>query len=120
MVQQSFSSQTVNHIAQLANIPVTADEEKMLAKSFTETIEVVAKMSQLNTSQTSPTHQVTGLENAWRDDEITPDRSFTQSQALANAADVHDGFFVVAQIIDQDDWYVKWTNAQTSIGSSGG
>lgn len=103
MAQQSFSSQTVQHIAQLANIPVTPDEEKMLATAFNETIDVVAQMSQLDTSQTSPTHQVTGLENAWREDVVTPERMLTQSQALANAAHVHEGFFVVAQIIDQND-----------------
>lgn len=75
----------------------------MLANAFTETIEVVANLGTLDTSQTPPTHQVTGLENAWREDALDSDRMFTQEQALANAPTTHDGFFVVPQVIERDE-----------------
>lgn len=99
----SFSSQAVQHIAQLANIPISSADEKMLSAAFTETIEVVAQMSKLDTSHTPPTHQVTGLENAWREDIVDAKRSFSQTAALANASKTHDGYFVVPQVIDQDE-----------------
>lgn len=103
MSARVFSSQTVQHIAHLAAIPVTPAEEEKLSAAFNETIEVVTQMNQLDTSGTPPTHQVTGLENAWREDQVDESRMFTQNQATANAAQVHDGFFVVPQIIDQDE-----------------
>lgn len=102
MSQNSITSATVHKIAQLANIPVSAEEEANLSQAFNETLEVVAHMSKLDTSKVAPTHQVTGLENVWRDDVVDAERMFTQQQALANAKNTHDGYFVVPQIIDQD------------------
>lgn len=92
----------MHHIAGLANIPVSRDEESKFSAAFTDTIAVVAEMSQLDTSKTQPTHQVTGLENVWREDVVDEKRMFTQSQALANAHKTHDGYFVVPQVIDQE------------------
>ena len=93
---------TVKHIAVLANIPLSETEEPKLAKAFEETIQVVAHMSELDTSKTEPTHQVTGLENIWREDIVDEKRMFTQAQAVANAPSSYQGYFKVKQIIDQD------------------
>ncbi len=101
-MSKSFSQQTVHHIAQLANIPLTSEEEVKLAGQFEETIEVVAHLSELETANVEPTHQVTGLENVWRDDVVDEERMFTQEQALANASKKADGYFVVPQVIAQD------------------
>ncbi len=98
----SFSQQTVHHIAQLANIPISSDEEAKLAGQFEETIEVVAHLSELDTANVEPTSQVTGLENVLRDDVVDTSRMFSQDQALANASKKADGYFVVPQVIAQD------------------
>jgi aspartyl-tRNA(Asn)/glutamyl-tRNA(Gln) amidotransferase subunit C len=103
MPKTGFSPQVVQHIAQLANVVVSADEEAALATAFEETIAVVAKMTELDTSMVQPTHQVTGLENVLRSDEVAMPRMFTQAEALANANETHAGFFVVPQVIDQKD-----------------
>lgn len=103
MSKPQFSSQQIEHIAQLANIPITQADESMLASAFADTLEVVAKMGELDTSKTPPTHQVTGLENAWREDVVEEKRMFTQSQAVANAAKTHNGYFVVSQVIEQNE-----------------
>ena len=102
MTQSSVSSSAVHKIAQLANIPVTPEEEEKLSQAFNETLEVVAHMSELDTSNVQPTYQVTGLENVFRDDVVDEKRMFTQTQALANAHKTHAGYFVVQQVIDQD------------------
>lgn len=75
----------------------------MLATAFADTLEVVAEMGKLDTANTPPTHQVTGLENAWREDIVDNEQTFSQEEALANAAKTHDGYFVVPQIIEQDE-----------------
>lgn len=99
---KTFSNQVVRHVANLANIPVSDSEAETLESAFEETIKVVQHLTELNTSQTEPTHQVTGLENVLREDLVTPERMFSQSEALANAQETHEGFFVVPQVIDQD------------------
>lgn len=103
MSKAVFTPQIVHHIAQLANLSVTPTEEETLSKAFAETIDVVAKMADLDTTKIEPTHQVTGLENVLREDEVISEQMFTQDEALANAARSHAGFFVVPQVIDQKD-----------------
>ncbi len=100
--QQHLTVAQVQHVAKLADIPVSEAEALALATAFDETLAVVNQLQTVDTSAVQPTHQVTGLENVWREDVVRPDLSFSQAQALANAAEQHDGYFVVPQIIDQD------------------
>lgn len=97
-----FTTTQVTHIAQLANIPVSEAEATKLAAAFNETLEVVNKLKELDTSQVPTTHQVTGLENVARDDVVETDIMFSQEEALANASKTHQGYFVVPQVIDKD------------------
>lgn len=103
MSKSGFTPQIVHYIAQLANVPVTSAEETTLGEAFSDTIDVVAKMAELDTATVQPTHQVTGLENVMREDVIDETRMFTQEQALANAAKTYAGFFVVPQVIEQQE-----------------
>ncbi len=98
----SMNPSIVHHIAQLANIPVTADEEKKLADGFSTTLGVVDELKKVHTKDIEPTHQVSGLVNVFREDIVDADRMFTQEQALSNAPESHNGFFVVEQILDQE------------------
>lgn len=100
---QTITSNQVNHIAHLANIPVTAAEESALSKAFNETLDVVDKLKNVDVKNVEPTHQVTGLENVTRADEVKTDRTFTQAQALANAQKKYQGYFVVPRVIDEKD-----------------
>ncbi|OGJ22385.1 MAG: hypothetical protein A2804_00500 [Candidatus Pacebacteria bacterium RIFCSPHIGHO2_01_FULL_46_10] len=97
-----MTAAVVQHIAKLANIPITPIEEKKLADGFTTTLGVVDQLKKLDTSTAEPTHQVTGLQNVLRDDGVDRDRMFTQEQALANAPHTHNGYIVVEQILDQE------------------
>ncbi|MBW7944661.1 Asp-tRNA(Asn)/Glu-tRNA(Gln) amidotransferase subunit GatC [Patescibacteria group bacterium] len=92
----------VSHIAKLANIPITSDEEQKLQAAFEETLAVVEELQAVDVTDVQPTFQVTGLENVTREDTIDETRMFTQEQALANARATADGYFVVPQIISQD------------------
>lgn len=92
----------VRHIAKLANIPITDQEEHALEKAFIETLKVIDDLKSVDVTGVEPTSQVTGLENIWREDQVDQAHSFTQIEALANAHQSHDGYFVVPQVIDQD------------------
>ena len=97
-----MKASTVQHIAQLANIPITDEEEKKLAQSFEETLETINDLQTVDVKNVEPTHQVTGLTNVLREDEIDDERMFTQEEALSNAKRTWNGYFVVEQILDQE------------------
>ncbi len=96
-----FTPQDVQHVASLANIPVTDEEKKRLADGFNTTMKVVDQLFTVNVKGVEPTHQVTGFENVFRKDEVEVERVFTQEEALKNAKSVHNGFFVVGQVIEE-------------------
>ena len=97
-----MKTQTVKHIANLATIPITEEEEASFAAAFTETLEVVEELTEVDVTGIEPTHQVTGLTNVTRPDEVDESRMFSQAEALANATKTHDGYFVVSRVIDND------------------
>lgn len=96
-----FDTKIVEHIAGLANIPISDQEAESLAAAFSETIEVIANLQSLDVKNVEAIRQVTGLENVLREDVICQDLSFTQKEALANSAETHQGYFVVERIIDE-------------------
>lgn len=99
-MKQAVDKQLVRHIAQLANIPISPKEEEELANDFSETLAVIDKLQKVDTKGVEMTHQVTGLKNITREDEVNEKTIFTQKEALANASRTHNGFFVVERLID--------------------
>lgn len=89
-----------SHIAKLANLPLTEDEEKKLGEQLQETLEYIENLNEIDTKSADPTSQVTGLENVARDDEAIP--SLSQEEALQNTKSTHNGFFKVKGILDSD------------------
>lgn len=100
---QAITVEQVAKVAKLANIPVATPQLEALKDAFIETLGVVTNLQQVDVAKVEPTHQVTGLENVWREDVVRPELSFTQAQAVANAKRHHQGYFVVPQVIDQGD-----------------
>lgn len=95
-----FTTDTVSKIAKLANIPVTEEEKKSLAAGFNETMKVVETLSEADTAGVAEVHQVTGLTNVLREDDVDETREFTQEDALMNAKRQHEGFFVVDAVLE--------------------
>lgn len=87
----------VKHIAKLANLTLSEEEEKKFEKQLEETVEYIEGLSEVDTADVEPTSQVTGLENVTREDEITP--SLSQEDALKNAKSTYNGFFKVKGIL---------------------
>jgi aspartyl-tRNA(Asn)/glutamyl-tRNA(Gln) amidotransferase subunit C len=103
MKANKFTAADVAKIAGLARIPVTPQEERQLAEGFNTTMGVVDQLFNVDVKGIEPTHQVTGLENVMREDKVDVERMFTRDQALQNAKRTHNGFFMVDQVIDQDE-----------------
>lgn len=82
----------ISKLATLANLPLSKDEAKNLDDQFTQTVDFIDHLKELNTKGVTETSQVTGKINQFRNDEIVP--GLTQGQALQNATKTHGGFFV--------------------------
>lgn len=98
-MKTNVSPLLVKHIATLANIPVSATEENSFAEAFTQTLEVIDELRELDVSEVPPTHHVTELTNGWREDEV--ESFFSQQDALANASRTHQGYFVVPRVLEE-------------------
>ena len=92
----------VKKIGKLANLPLQENEVALFAGQFTQTIEVVNELNEIDTSQIAGTYQVNGLTNVTRADEVDLSRVLTQEVALREARHTHNGFFVVNRTIDSD------------------
>lgn len=89
-------------MSKLAQIPISQPEEDEFSKGFSTTLDVVDKLFSVDVNNIEPTHQVTGLTNVLREDEVVEEKMLPQEEALKNAKDKHDGYFVVPQILADD------------------
>src|SRR3989339_2198504 len=95
-----IDKKTVEYIAKLANIPVSEKEKEELADGFNKTLKVVDELFDVDVKNVEPTHQVTGLENVLREDEVKKENILTQQESLQNTKRKHNGYFVVDQILE--------------------
>lgn len=90
----------VAHVAKLANLSLSPEEEKKFETQLSEVLEMVGKLNDVDTTGLEETSQVTGLENVTRED--TPIESLSQEDALSNASAQHNGLFMVKGIFDNE------------------
>lgn len=90
----------IKHIAKLANLPLSSDEEKKFKKQLTSILDYVEQLNSVDTKDIDPTSQVTDLENITREDK--PDSSLDQEEALLGTRSKHNGFFKVGKILDNE------------------
>jgi len=91
----------VAHLAKLVNVPITDGEVAVFASQFDSTLNTIATLEELDTTNIEATPQVTGLSNIFREDEIDTSRMFTQQQALANCSNTHNGYFLVPAVLHE-------------------
>lgn len=90
----------VKHVAKLANLPLSKEEEEKFDKQLAETLDYVSRLEEIDTKNVEPTSQVTGLENVVREDKPSP--SLSQEEVLQNAKSKHNGFFKVPAILENE------------------
>jgi aspartyl-tRNA(Asn)/glutamyl-tRNA(Gln) amidotransferase subunit C len=97
----TLTTADIDHIAKLANLPLTPSQAADLTQQLGTTVSYVSKLQELPTDGVEETSQVTGLENIWREDAIDLARIFTQEEALSGAKRTHNGFFVVDAVLEE-------------------
>ena len=62
----------IAHVAKLANLPLTSNEEKKFRPQLERILDYVSQLQKMDISNVIPTSQVTGNINATRDDQTAP------------------------------------------------
>lgn len=102
MAKSQITALDVLKIAQLANLTISEEEKQLFADQFSQTIDVIDQLTEVDTQGVSPTTSVSNLTNVTRPDKIDQSRILTQAEALSGAKNIHHGFFVVKQILEKD------------------
>lgn len=96
-----LTSNDVKHVAELANLPLTAAELKKFQKQLSSVVDYIAELQEVQTSNVEPTSQTTGLENVFRDDSVDVTRILSQEEALSGTEKTHNGYFVVPMVLEE-------------------
>ena len=91
----------VKHVAKLASLALTPEEESKFEKQLSDILTYVEKLKEVDTNNVGQTAQVTGLENVKREDE-NAHVSLSQDEALSGTKSQHNGFFKVKAILEND------------------
>lgn len=90
----------IKHIAKLANLPVSPEEEKTYDKQLTAILEYVELVESVDTKSVEPTFNVTPNKNITRKDIAS--KSITQDEVLSNSSRKKDGFIVTGGVFENE------------------
>lgn len=98
MGQKKISIEQVRHVAQLARLKLSAQEEERLQTELSDILAYVDQLNELDTSAVEPTAQVGETGTPAREDEVT--NSPAPEEMLSNAPARQGTFFKVPKIIE--------------------
>jgi aspartyl-tRNA(Asn)/glutamyl-tRNA(Gln) amidotransferase subunit C len=94
----ALSREDVRHVAELARLDFSDEEEARMAEEMSQILDYVEKLDELDTSGVPPMSHVLDVTNVYREDEI--EQRIDQEQALAPAPEADGEHFLVPQVID--------------------
>lgn len=97
-----FSPAVVAHIAVLANLDVSTQEQQSFAVAFQDTLAEISKTSEVDVTGVKPTAHTTGLTNVWREDVVDAERVIPQNLVLGQADKTFGSFIVVDRVIEEN------------------
>jgi aspartyl-tRNA(Asn)/glutamyl-tRNA(Gln) amidotransferase subunit C len=93
-----ISLDQIRHVALLARLALTPDEEQQLTTTLDQILEHMDQLNRLDTSAVEPTAHIVAVETPWREDVVT---NAPDTEALLANAPARDGdLFLVPKIID--------------------
>ena len=87
----------IQHIAKLARLTLSDEEQKKLGPQLAKIVEYIDQMSQLDTTDVEPTSHVLPIQNVFREDE--PKQNFPDSDLISHAPKQDKGHYEVPQVI---------------------
>jgi aspartyl-tRNA(Asn)/glutamyl-tRNA(Gln) amidotransferase subunit C len=91
----------VHKVANLARLEMTAEEEEQLTAQMSSILEYFQQLSELDTTDVSPTTRAIDVSNVTRSDELRP---YPDREAILKEAPDQDGdFFKVPKILQAEE-----------------
>ena len=94
----AINQEEVIHIAKLARIEFSKEEDQKLANELTEIIDYVETLEKAPTESLNSVSQISGLENVTREDEIEVGLSI--DKILQNAPGKYDNFIKTKKVFE--------------------
>jgi aspartyl-tRNA(Asn)/glutamyl-tRNA(Gln) amidotransferase subunit C len=94
----SLTIEQVRHVAQLARLKLSPDEEQKTLGQLQQILEAIATLEQLDTSGVAPTYQVNLEAGFTRPDVLEPPLGV--ERALQNAPQRHGSHFAVPKTVE--------------------
>ena len=88
----------VRHIASLARLRFSEDEQERLAGELSRILDYVEQLGELDTADVPPMAHALDAANVVRPDRVEP--RITREDALANAPDTDGAYFRVPKVIE--------------------
>jgi aspartyl-tRNA(Asn)/glutamyl-tRNA(Gln) amidotransferase subunit C len=98
MAEKRITLEQVRHVARLARLELSPEDETRLQADMSSILEYVDKLNELDTGDIAPTAQVGEAGTAMRDDVVT--NRPASEEMLANAPARQGTFFKVPRIIE--------------------
>jgi len=95
-----LSKEDVIKVAKLAKISLSEEEVQIFSVQLPKIIEFVEKLEELDTSDVLPFYELINKEAPLRED--VPKPGLTNEEALANAPQKENGFFVVPRVVKSE------------------
>lgn len=89
----------VKHVAKLANLPLTSEEEETYAEQLSKILEYIKQLDKIDTQGVEPTFNVTMNKNVTREDRVG--KMLPQEKALSNASAKKNGLFVAKGVFEE-------------------
>ncbi len=94
-----LSKEQVEHIAKLARLGLTEQENKKFRKELSSILDFVEQLNKAKTEKVEPTAQVTGLENVSRQDKSRTKTKQEAEKLLKLVPEIKDGYVKVKAIL---------------------
>ena len=94
-----LTTEEVRHVARLARLGLTAEEEETLRVQLSHVLDHIAMLEKLDTSHIEPTAQVLTQINTSRNDIARP--SLQLADVLSNAPRAEEGFIRVPAVLEE-------------------
>lgn len=89
------------HVAGLAKLEINDSDVEKYSEQLSEVVDYFSALSEVDTENIEPTSQTTGLENVFRQDEISSENSLTQEAATSGTDNLYNGYFKVKAILTE-------------------
>lgn len=91
---------TVIKVAQLSKLQLKEEEIELFSKQLSQILEFIEKLEELDTENILPFYELNQQEAPMRDD--IPEKGLSNEEALSNAPQAENGFFVVPRVVSAE------------------